>query len=108
MNNISIDNKLNTSVRTELVDDGVAVAESAGGSVGEVDAVGEVVGLGQRRQVVVVAAVDERVAEHEQRRRPPRDLSAAGRSGDREHCGEEQQPQREEAASHRRWLCQIV
>nr|ACR34604.1 unknown [Zea mays] len=78
----------------ELVDDGVAVAEAAGGAAGEVDAVGEVVGLGKRCEVVVVAAVDERVAEHEQRRRPP--LSAGGgRSGDGRDHGEEQQPPRE-------------
>lgn len=91
---------LANAARTELVDDGVAVAEAAGGAVGEVDAVGEVVGLGQRRQVVVVAAVDERVPEHEQRRRrrrrrPPLSRSAGGGSGHRKR-GEEQQPQRGE------------
>jgi hypothetical protein len=68
--------------RTDLVDHGVAVGEAAGGAAGEVDAVGRVVSLGERVQVVVVAVVRQRVPEHEHRRharpRPrPRGRAAA-------------------------------
>lgn len=69
--------------RTYLVDHGVAIGETAGGAAVEVDAVGEVVGLGKRRQVVVVPVVDERVPEHEHRRHhlspatPPSSATAA-------------------------------
>lgn len=50
---------------TYFVDNGVAVGEPSGGSAGEVDAVGEVVGLGEGGEIVVVPVVDERVAEDE-------------------------------------------
>lgn len=58
----------NGDKRTYFIDHGVAIGETAGGAAVEVDAVGEVVGLGKRREVVVVAVVDEGVPEHEHRR----------------------------------------
>lgn len=71
-----------------------AIAEAAGGLAAlEVDAIGGVVGSGQRRDVVVVAGVDERVAEDERSgrsclgilRRHPQGPARAGAAEDEQH-----------------------
>lgn len=51
---------------TYEVDGCAAVGEPAGRPLGEVDAVGVVVGTGEREDAVVVAVVDEGVAEDEE------------------------------------------
>jgi hypothetical protein len=116
-------------LRTYLVDHGEAVGEAAGRAAGKVDAVGQVVGLGQRREVVVVAVVRQRVPEHEHRRharprsrRLPRPRAAAPSEERayreravprREHLrrrmadgGREQQQEEHRGCCH--WKCRAV
>jgi hypothetical protein len=80
--------------RTDLVDHGVAVGEAAGGAAGEVDAVGRVVSLGERVQVVVVAAAAAPASEpgtHRERAVPRREhlrrRSAEGGEQEEGHGG---------------------
>ena len=91
------------AVRTNLVDHGVAVGEAAGGPAGEVDAVGRVVRLGKRVEVVVVAVVRQRVPEHEHRRheRPRRRRARAPAAA---APASEARPHRERAVPRREHL----